>query len=677
MSPFLLFLVLSCFTSIGQFLSLVRSITNKQKTTGQLPLTAMSFWAIGYAFIFFQDLPPLGLGLLLNAVLISGFHLFCYKATSRHINLPRWQVGGAVLTCLSLFIIPLLPIEPVLKISLYSFSGIINTLLILLLCERIFHILKANNDNGGQMLISLGIISGTLFVVFCDMMVSPVLSVTRVQLMAIALSVSYPLFYVGVRKLDRVPRKLMISRPLAFHTTLFSIAGTYLIGMSGVGLLIQKFGFSYTSTITLLGAALFPLTYLLSSGNARRKILVWISKHLFSAQFDYREIWKNINTALAPELQGELAAQAALTASLQAINYKGGSYYQLRYGRWRCVATASGDLSHDSVLEIERLSKEICDSAWIVDIEEANRDPRNYPMLSEKPSNLLKDKVHWFVPVKSGGSIVGIWIIAFGEKPQWPLNWETRDLLGILSQKIESYIRAQETLKKLSEHAQLAAFHQTSAFVIHDMKNVFAQLSMINQNAVEHIENPLFVDDMLKTMSSVEARMAKMLAKLTNKQQNKSQSTPIEFELVFWLKRQESEILNQCKNSNISFLFPENNEFMVLADKERFSNVFKHLIDNALHASKGADSPFVKIICEFSVNHAKIAIMDNGEGMTEEFIKSKLFKPFETTKGNAGMGLGAYDAKRFSEDSSGELVVESKIGEGTTFTLILPRSGIL
>jgi signal transduction histidine kinase len=69
-----------------------------------------------------------------------------------------------------------------------------------------------------------------------------------------------------------------------------------------------------------------------------------------------------------------------------------------------------------------------------------------------------------------------------------------------------------------------------------------------------------------------------------------------------------------------------------------------------------------------------VIISDNGEGMSSEFIKTRLFKPFDTTKGNAGMGIGAHDAKAFLEKIGGQLLVESCVNEGSTFTMYIPAN---
>ena len=72
---------------------------------------------------------------------------------------------------------------------------------------------------------------------------------------------------------------------------------------------------------------------------------------------------------------------------------------------------------------------------------------------------------------------------------------------------------------------------------------------------------------------------------------------------------------------------------------------------------------------------AVVAIRDDGCGMDERFVREKLFRPFTTTKGNAGMGIGVYESHEFARTSGGELTVDSQPGKGTTFFLRLPRHG--
>jgi signal transduction histidine kinase len=99
--------------------------------------------------------------------------------------------------------------------------------------------------------------------------------------------------------------------------------------------------------------------------------------------------------------------------------------------------------------------------------------------------------------------------------------------------------------------------------------------------------------------------------------------------------------------------------------------IMGHLVQNAIEAS--SDGAPVKIICRQQGNQVAIDITDKGAGMTESFISSQLFKPFESTKPQ-GFGIGAYEARALALSMNGQLRVDSRPGKGTTFTLLLPTA---
>jgi signal transduction histidine kinase len=67
-----------------------------------------------------------------------------------------------------------------------------------------------------------------------------------------------------------------------------------------------------------------------------------------------------------------------------------------------------------------------------------------------------------------------------------------------------------------------------------------------------------------------------------------------------------------------------------------------------------------------------IDIKDSGHGMDDEFIRGRLFKPFDTTKGNAGMGIGMYESQEFIRQLGGDIYVQSKPGKGSIISLHIP-----
>ena len=105
-------------------------------------------------------------------------------------------------------------------------------------------------------------------------------------------------------------------------------------------------------------------------------------------------------------------------------------------------------------------------------------------------------------------------------------------------------------------------------------------------------------------------------------------------------------------------------------DGETLHSILNHLIQNAQEAT--SSSGWVKVTMQVKVANVEITIEDNGCGMSQQFIEKRLFKPFDTTKGNAGMGIGVYEAKQFIESIAGTIKVASEEHKGTTFIVNLP-----
>jgi putative PEP-CTERM system histidine kinase len=213
------------------------------------------------------------------------------------------------------------------------------------------------------------------------------------------------------------------------------------------------------------------------------------------------------------------------------------------------------------------------------------------------------------------------------------------------------------------------AFSRMSAFVVHDLKNIKAQIDMLLKNAKKHRHNPEFVDDAFETIEAMQSRLQNMLSQLTNKQ------TGTEQKKLIRLGEFLHTLIQQRCNSNEptpSLTIEQDGELMI--DAERFANILFHLIDNAQQATPALG--FVRLHLKAESEQIELQIADSGCGMSTEFIRDRLFKPFDTTKGNAGMGIGAYDALTFVQSLHGQLTVESEPGIGTTFTIRLPIHSI-
>jgi signal transduction histidine kinase len=110
----------------------------------------------------------------------------------------------------------------------------------------------------------------------------------------------------------------------------------------------------------------------------------------------------------------------------------------------------------------------------------------------------------------------------------------------------------------------------------------------------------------------------------------------------------------------------------VKANRDRFGAVIGHLIRNAQDATPDDGQIIVRLFK--GSDHAIVEVQDNGCGMDREFIRDRLFRPFDSTKGNSGMGIGVYEARDYVHKTGGSLDVLSRPGEGTTFRIRLPVS---
>ena len=113
-------------------------------------------------------------------------------------------------------------------------------------------------------------------------------------------------------------------------------------------------------------------------------------------------------------------------------------------------------------------------------------------------------------------------------------------------------------------------------------------------------------------------------------------------------------------------------ECHVIIEKRRMENVLVHLIENAQQAT--ATEGFIRVGLQRDEQFCVVEIQDSGHGMDAEFIKYRLFKPFDTTKGNAGMGIGMYESREFVRSLGGDIHVRSRPGEGTQVSVQIPAT---
>ena len=202
-----------------------------------------------------------------------------------------------------------------------------------------------------------------------------------------------------------------------------------------------------------------------------------------------------------------------------------------------------------------------------------------------------------------------------------------------------------------------------SAFVVHDIKNLVAQLSLLDKNAERHRSNPEFQEDMLLTVRHVGDRLNGLLTQLRAGTAPVANPAPVDLTPVV----RRVQTVRAAKSPPVEL--GEAAAAVVLGHGDRLERVIGHLVQNAQDATK--DGSPVRLRIESDGDHAVVEIIDRGVGMSADFVRNQLFRPFQTTKVN-GMGIGAYESSQYVRELGGRIDVDSTEGVGTRVRVYLP-----
>ena len=458
---------------------------------------------------------------------------------------------------------------------------------------------------------------------------------------------------------------ISLSRQILFYSSTLFGAAIYLLAMASVGYYIRLSGGTWGTVLqlTFLFGAIVLLLVILSSGTTRSWLKVFISKNFYSYNYDYREEWLRFTRTLSEE---SLDLRTRVIKSLaQLIESPAGIlWYKSEQGEFK--PAASWNFSLKTYDTADHSNDEFCQflnkKRWVIDLDEYRLHPQKYSGLALPSWVAANEQLRLIIPLIFNNELVGF--IALAEpRSIIKLNWEVRDLLWVASTQATSYLVQYEVTTALSLARQFESFNRMSTFVVHDIKNLIFQLSLLLTNAEKHKENPEFQKDMMETVNFSVNKMQRLLEKL-----NSDRKTLItECVLLDQLLKQIVQRKLICEPQPTLVISDEN--LMVKADLTRLERVIGHLIQNAIEATP--KTGFVKVKLSKRNNNALIEIEDSGHGMSEAFIKNKLFRPFETTK-TAGMGIGVFESKEYISELGGRLEVSSRELVGTKFLIILP-----
>jgi putative PEP-CTERM system histidine kinase len=457
------------------------------------------------------------------------------------------------------------------------------------------------------------------------------------------------------------------SRAVAFQSLSLLVIGGYLFAITLLAQSLSLLGDAVprlTQVGFLFAAATFAILWLPSKG-FRGWVRVKAFKHLFQHRYDYRAEWLRFTGTIgragadAPVLPVRAAqALADITDSQGAVLLlpadEGGMSLAGSW-QWDDLEVPASPFDPELLAWLER-------TARVVELDGARTGEGQDIAV---PDWLMRDRYAWaVVPLVHFERLAGVAILA---RPPIArrLDWEDFDLLKVVGRQLASYIAEQAGHEALVEASRFDEFNRRIAFVMHDIKNLASQLALLARNAERHSDNPDFRADMLVTLTTSAAKLNALLTRL-GRYGATGGAGRAPFDLASVAQRTADRYAG-VHRVEVTRADP----CVVLGDAEALEQALVHLVQNAIEASEEGMPVYLDVSCDGLLG--RLEVIDSGTGMSPQFVRDKLFKPFVSSK-DGGFGIGAFEARELVRGMGGRLDVESREGLGTRFAAVLPLS---
>jgi putative PEP-CTERM system histidine kinase len=486
-----------------------------------------------------------------------------------------------------------------------------------------------------------------------------------VALRGVAMASLVPVLALSVRR--NQGWSIRLSRTVAFRSLSLGIVAAYLLLTVLLSALLDAVGVSGAAIVQMgsLTLAAIAAVIILPSPQLRARMRVLLSKHMFAHRYDYRAEWLRFTDTLgrpgdvpAPLDMRVVKAIADITespAGLLLVPEDAGLAARAGWN-WdmsRVPAFVPGEelvdlLAQGRILELDPLRSEAKDSA-----EEARAIP----------AWILADGANWaIVPLIHFDRLAGAVLVARPPLAR-TLDWEDFDMLRVAGRQVASYLSEARGQEALSDAKQFDEFNRRFAFIMHDIKNLVSQLTLVTRNAERHADKPEFRADMIATLQSSTTKMNDMLERLS--QHNTGRAEEPRSVVLGPLVTQ----LAGAKRIQHPVIVAGNMALCAMADPVRLEGALGHLLQNAIDASDPAEPVTITVLNQGEETGIEIA--DKGHGMTLDFVRGQLFRPFASTK-DGGFGIGAFEARTIIVAMGGRVTVDSEPGQGTRFMIWLP-----
>jgi len=434
--------------------------------------------------------------------------------------------------------------------------------------------------------------------------------------------------------------------------TLFLIGG-YLFFIGAFIKLFQLFGWSLSTLFSFLttGFVIFVIFFLVASSSTIQRVKLFFLRYLTRQKFDWQKVWEEFTYKISLDTQVDTIKQH--------------------------VQEFIGTLMNGAKVEVELFDKGVPfeqDFAdWVLrraeafSIEEtfANGFVERYPLAHRF---FIDRTCSLAAPLYGDKKIIGL--ICFCDSSKGSAapftSFVDKELLRVLCMQASGAILNCIAYQRLHDAEKKESLYKLSSFVIHDVKNYVYNISLLISNK-DKFSNPKFQADALFTLETTVDKMQKLIDEFRALRGDLVLHK--ETHSVKGLVNEVLQDLGKGRFENVSVRLEAEDSLTVYADPQYLYKVILNLITNALEAM--GNNGILRVAGFTDEGAVVIKVTDNGKGMSADFIDTKLFRPFSSTK-QKGMGIGSYQCKTIIEAHGGTITAGSKEGVETEFSVRLP-----
>jgi putative PEP-CTERM system histidine kinase len=457
---------------------------------------------------------------------------------------------------------------------------------------------------------------------------------------------------------------VFLSRYVVYNSVTLVLVGAYLLGVGLAAQAVKTLGgddSAYWGALVVV-VSVIALAIVLSSYDVRTRVKVFINRHFFKYKYDYRKEWMDLTERLSAKPTVEAIA-SALAAMFFETFWIRDTYLWLADERERALApvAAPSDTAALRWTPAALAALKARDEPLVV----ADPSEPRLALPDGTPADGLRTLgIRILVPLVVQDRLVGVLGLAAPHTAS-PLTEEDFALLKTIGKQVAASVLNAQLLRQLVASKELESFHAFSTFLLHDLKNFVSMLSLLVDNMGRNFDNPAFRDDALKNLSQTVDKMTRLMERLRALAQPPAPAFgPVDLNHI------GRAVVEEVQPSlKASVLTEWGTVPPVRADAAQLRQVLINLLINAEEAVAGRGDIHLSTRADRDMVTCRVA--DNGPGIPPDFLHTRLFKPFATTK-SGGFGIGLYQCKTIVEAHGGRIVAESRVGQGSILSFSIP-----